>query len=72
MFEFFLFYNFPSFFAKLYGPEKILQNYISNAVGDGGRDLPSCSTVAFATAVGHGGRGPVCFQNFLIFLFELV
>jgi hypothetical protein len=28
-------------------------------------------TVATATAVTHGGRGPVCFQNFVIFLFQL-
>jgi hypothetical protein len=28
-------------------------------------------TVASATAVGHGGRGPICFKKFVIFLFEL-
>jgi hypothetical protein len=27
----------------------------------------ACGTVVPATAVGHGGRGLVCFQNFLIF-----
>jgi hypothetical protein len=28
-------------------------------------------TVAPPTAVGHGGRGPLSFQKFVIFLFEL-
>jgi hypothetical protein len=50
--NFFFFYNFFHInFAKIYGPQKKLQNYTSGAVGDGGgavlQHLP--------TAVGHGG-----------------
>jgi hypothetical protein len=36
------FYIFLSFFAKIYGPQKNLQNYTSGAVRDGGRDLSLC------------------------------
>jgi hypothetical protein len=62
---FFFFYIFPSKFCKNTWSEKKLQNYIFSVVRDGGRDLSP------ATAVGHGGRDPVCFQKFVIFLFEL-
>jgi hypothetical protein len=78
--EFFLFLHFFfPFFAKIYGSQNFLQKYTSSAVGArrqrptavpyGGRGARG--NVAPATAVGHGGRGLVCFQNFVIFLFEL-
>jgi hypothetical protein len=38
----FFFTFFPSQFFKKYGPNKILQSYTSDAVGDGGTDLPPC------------------------------
>jgi hypothetical protein len=37
-------YFFSLNFVKIYGSEIFLQNYTSSAVGDGGRDLPSCLT----------------------------
>jgi hypothetical protein len=40
-------YFFYLYFAKIYGPTKILQKYTSAAVGHGGRD---------STAVRNGGR----------------
>jgi hypothetical protein len=74
-FSFFLQF-FPSFCKNIWSAI-FFQNYASGSVGDGGRDLPPCptavgarDTAAPATAVGRGGRGPVCFQNFVIFLFE--
>jgi hypothetical protein len=63
---FFLFYIFLSSFFKNTWSAKNLQNYTSSAVGDCGRDLPR-GTVAPSTIVGHGGRGPVCFQKIVIF-----
>jgi hypothetical protein len=38
-------------FAKIYGPQKNLQNYTFGAVGDGGRDLPPCPTALGRRAV---------------------
>jgi hypothetical protein len=68
-------YIFPLNFAKIYGQQNFLQNYTSSVVEDGGRDLLPCphsvtyprGTVAPATAVGHDGRGPVCFKKIVFF-----
>jgi hypothetical protein len=52
---------------------KKLQNYTSSVVV-GPDDAPPKyphGAVATATAMGHDGSGPVCFQNFVIFPFEL-
>jgi hypothetical protein len=38
--------------------------------GDGD-SMSTRGTVEPATVVGHDGRGPLCFQKFVIFLFEL-
>jgi hypothetical protein len=43
------------FFAKIYGLQEICKTI----------HLPPWGTAA--TAVGHGGRGPVCFQKFVVF-----
>jgi hypothetical protein len=77
-----IFFTFFLFFAKINGPPKTLHNYTSTTVGDGGRVPTAMShggsdstarwcTLATATAVAHGGRGTICFQNFVTFLFEL-
>jgi hypothetical protein len=59
---------------------KFLQNYTSSVVGVAAGTYRPCptalrtpvrGTVAPATAVGHDGWGPVNFQKFVIFLFEL-
>jgi hypothetical protein len=53
----FFFFTFFFLFCKNIWSVKILQNYTSDAVG----------TAAGTTAVGHGGRGPIPFQKFVIF-----
>jgi hypothetical protein len=60
----FFFYISPLSFAKIYDPQKDLQNYTSNVVGGGDRDLPPCPTAV-------GARGPVCFQKIVIFYLNL-
>jgi hypothetical protein len=52
-------YFFYLYFAKTYGPSKILQNYTSAAVGHGGRGRGPLARAH--TAVGHGVRSlPPC------------
>jgi hypothetical protein len=64
--EFFSFFTFFfSLFCKNIWSAKKLQNYTSDVVGDGGRDLPSCPTTV------GGARCPVPFQKSVTFLFEL-
>jgi hypothetical protein len=63
IFSFFTFF-FP-FLLQKYMIRKKLHNYASSAVRDGGRDLPP-----FPERL-PTGRGPLSFQKFVIFLFEL-
>jgi hypothetical protein len=75
--NFFFFLHFFFFFKKNRGSE-FFQKYTCGAVWaaagtchvpHGGRGARG--TVEPPTAVGHDGRGLVCFQIFVIFLFEL-
>jgi hypothetical protein len=73
------FYVFLSSFLQKYMiRKKITKLYIwrrggrrqgPTAVPHGG--MSTRGTVAPVTAVDHGGRGTICFQNIVIFLFEL-
>jgi hypothetical protein len=49
--EFFLFLHFSHQFCKNIWSKTFLQNYTSDAVGDGDRDLPPCPTAVGRRAV---------------------
>jgi hypothetical protein len=66
--RFFLFYISPLILQKYMVRKKILENYTSSVVGDSGREHMKnlqnrTRAVQPATAVGHDGRGSVCFKN---------
>jgi hypothetical protein len=73
--NFFFFLHFLHLhFAKIYGPQKVLQNYTSGTVGDVVWHLTPCPTTvggaqycSTSCPLGHGGRGPISFHKFVFF-----